>query len=508
MPVMQKGDPPGAGSAPGSKASPGRLAAVWAGLPTRARLILVVLAIDVIAAILSCGVIVATARRAVQVEMKATRTTVEPLVSDTISLAKDLTPDALLHSLDLRFQGLRHVRVSIFDAQGRRAGYFVRQPRRETHEAPDWFVALIKPVPQQHELPIEIGNVRIGTAVITTEPLDEIDEVWSYAKSLALASLLLNLSVLVALSVAFGRVLKPLEGVAEGLTQLERHDYTARLAPPNSRELSVIAERFDSLAEALGDARAANGRLTRQLLTAQDDERRRIALELHDEFGPCLFALEANAASVARIAEGPSEPDRGKLVARAGEISGIVAQVQARNRELLNALRPHGLGQVPLAECLGLLIRDFSRRHPATRFEGEFRTLARGYGDVVDLTVFRCVQESMTNAVRHGEARRVWTEVRDQPAAPREAPPAQRALFITVRDDGAGFSADHGVGLGLSGMRERVEALDGRFDLDKTGPGAVVRIVIPIEPQEAADPEPAADDALPSPGSLPSSVTA
>ena len=503
MPVMQKDAPLAAG--PGAVA-PGRLAAFWAGLPTRARLILVVLAIDVVAAILSCGVIVVTARRAVQVEMKATRTTVEPLVSDTISLARDLTPDALLHALDLRFQVLRHVRVSIFDARGRRAGYLLQHRRSDAHEAPAWFVALIKPVPEQHELPIDVGNVRIGTAVITTEPLDEIDEVWNYAKSLALASLLLNLAVLVALYVAFGRVLKPLEGVAAGLTQLERHDYTARLAPPNSRELSVIAERFNSLAGALGEARAANGRLTRQLLTAQDDERRRIALELHDAFGPCLFALEANAASVARIAEGPSEPDRGKLVARAGEISGIVAQVQARNRELLNALRPHGLGQVPLAECLALLIRDFSRRHPMTRFEGEFRTLARGYGDVVDLTVFRCVQESMTNAVRHGDARRVWAEVREAAASGAGAP-ALRAVSITVRDDGAGFSADHGVGLGLSGMRERVEALDGRFELDKAGPGAVVRIVIPIEP-ETADPDPAADDALPAPGSLPSSVTA
>lgn len=62
------------------------------------------------------------------------------------------------------------------------------------------------------------------------------------------------------------------------------------------------------MAQALAETRAANSRLNRQLLSAQDDERRRTALELHDEFGPCLFALEANAASVIRMAEAEAPP--------------------------------------------------------------------------------------------------------------------------------------------------------------------------------------------------------
>lgn len=450
----------------------------WAGRSTRTHLIAVVLLIDAVAALVSCAVIVLNARAAVKVETRASMATVEQLVADTISLSQNPNADSLLRTLDLRFQALRHVRVAVQDASGAPVAVRIAGLRPERHVAPRWFAALIAPEPQTHTLPIESGGQRIGAARITTEPLDEIDEVWGYAVSLSLTSLAINLAMLAALYVALGRILAPLARLAEGLTQWERHDYTARLAAPTSRETAAIATRFNKVAEALTAARAANGRLNRQLLTAQDDERRRTALELHDEFGPCLFALEANAASMTRLVERDGVPDRARLAERAGDISLIVGQVQTLNRDLLNRLRPHALGEVPLPECLNLLIRDFSRRHPGTVFTGTFEGLGRGYGDVVDLTVFRCIQESMTNAVRHGAARTVTAHAEETGGR----------LAISVTDDGVGPAEDHGIGLGLSGMRERVDALGGRFTLDKGAPGAVVRITIPVEPEPGQPP--------------------
>ncbi|MDR7038299.1 two-component system sensor histidine kinase UhpB [Methylobacterium sp. BE186] len=469
---------PSAGTAPTISPRESRLASLWAGLSTRTRLIAVVLAIDVVAALVSCAVIVLNARAAVTVETQASLATVELLVADTIRLAEDSPPDRLLQTLDLRFQALRHVRVSVLDESGRKVGVGLTRFRSDRHIAPRWFAQMIAPGIQQHVLPIVASGRRIGTAQIVTEPLDEIDEVWGYAVALSVTTFCINVAMLVALYLALGRVLAPLGSLADGLTQLERHDYTARLEPPRSRELAVIAERFNGVAEALTEVRAANGRLNRQLLTAQDDERRRTALELHDEFGPCLFALEANAASVSRIALAPSGPDREKLAARAADISMIVGQVQTLNRDLLNRLRPHALGQVPLTECLNLLLRDFARRHPATGFSGDFDGLARGYGDLVDLTVFRCIQESMTNAVRHGQAAHVSAVARETES---------RSIEISVRDDGTGVKPDHTVGLGLSGMRERVGALGGTFELDNAAPGTVVRITIPADAERGEE---------------------
>lgn len=461
-PIIPDSSPPSVSA--GMPASP------WAGLATRTRLIVVVVAIDVLAALVSCGIIVLNARSAVSVEMKASLATVELLVADTIEPSQAASPESLLRTLALRVQDLRHVRVALIDAEGRQVNLATARLQRERHLAPGWFAALIAPPIERHEMPIVVRSDRIGTARITTQPLDEIDEVWGYAVSLSVTSLLLNLAVLAALYLALGRVLAPLERLAEGLTQIERQDYAVRLPPSGSREVAVITARFNRVAEALDEARAAKGRLNRQLLTAQDDERRRTALELHDEFGPCLFALEANAASVGRMADAPDPPDRARLAARAQDIGAIVAQVQTLNRDLLNRLRPHGLGQVPLAGCLDLLLRDFSRRHPGTAFTGAFEGLAAGYGDLVDLTVFRCIQESMTNAVRHGDAARVAAEAGE----------ARGRLGIVVRDDGVGIAPGHRIGLGLSGMRERVEALEGDFRLDMASPGTAVRISIPI----------------------------
>lgn len=448
----------------------------WSGWSTRARLIAVVLLIDLLAAAISCGIVVLNARSAVRVETRASLETVESLVADTISLSDTASTETLLQALDLRFRVLRHVRVAVLDAGGRRVG--TAEPRHRTdREAPTWFADLILPPIERHSLPIAVGGRTLGTAQITTQPLDEIEEIWGYARALSLTTFFINLAMLVALYLALGRILAPLRRLGDALTQLEHHDYTARLEPPGTPELAVIAERFNKVAGALAQTRSANASLNQKLLTAQDDERRRTALELHDDFGPCLFALEANAASIARIATSAGEVDRGKLAARAAEIGTIVGQVQGVNRALLNRLRPHGLGQAPLATCLDLLLRGFGERHPGTAFVGRFDGIARGYGDLVDLTIFRCVQESVTNAVRHGGARRV------------EAAAAQKGgvVHVEIRDDGTGLPAEHRIGLGLSGMRERVEALQGTFTLDNAAPGAIVRIAIPAPPDRSRE---------------------
>ncbi len=448
----------------------------WSGWSTRARLIAVVLLIDALAAVVSCGVIVLNARSAVRVETRASLATVESLVADTIRLSERAPPDTLLETLDLRFQTLRHVRVAVIDAEGDRIGG-AGPERRPSREAPAWFADLIMPPIERHSLPIAAAGRVLGSAQITTQPMDEIDEIWGYARALSLTTLLINAAMLVALYLALGRVLAPLRRLGAALMQLEHHDYTARLEPPGTRELAVIAERFNKVAEALVLVRSANARLNQKLLTAQDDERRRTALELHDEFGPCLFALEANAASIARIAANATEVDRKKLAARAAEISTIVGQVQGVNRELLNRLRPHGLGQAPLATCLDLLLRNFGDRYPGITFTGRFDGLARGYDDLIDLTVFRCIQESATNAVRHGAATHVEAVAEERDGE----------VLVEICDDGTGIPAEHTTGLGLSGMRERVEALQGTFTLDNAGPGAIVRIAIPVPPERARE---------------------
>jgi two-component system sensor histidine kinase UhpB len=273
-------------------------------------------------------------------------------------------------------------------------------------------------------------------------------------------------------------VLDPLTGVGRGLADLEQRNYRVRLPRPPAQELAAITERFNALAEALDAARAENLRLNERLITAQDDERRRTAMELHDEVGPSLFGLKANAGSIETAVGALPEETRRSVQARVGDILAIIEHLQTINRSLLNRLRPMALGHVPLRDLLSELVRERAGQNPQIAFSLSADKLMRSYGDSIDLTIYRCVQESLTNAIRHAQARHVGIEVGEAAQGPSGS---DHALKLTVRDDGRGIDPTTPIGFGLRGMQERVQGLGGSYKVEGTsGRGTCVRIAIPV----------------------------
>jgi two-component system sensor histidine kinase UhpB len=338
--------------------------------------------------------------------------------------------------------------------------------------APAWFEALIAPPVERRELPIVANEQRIGSVLITGVADDEITEAWESFVALAAVGAGLNIAVIALLFVLFGRVLAPLTGLARGLGDLEGRNYQVRLARPDARELGAIADRFNSLAQALDTLRAENNELNRRLITAQDDERRHTALELHDEVGPCLFGLKANAASIASLADERADTPTAE---RARDMLGIIDHLQTINRSLLNRLRPMALGHVPLGDLLCEVVRERARQHPELAIAFTSGVLLPSYGEPIDLTIYRCVQESLTNAIRHAQAARVDVTCGEVAAGDL---PGQ--LNLQIQDDGRGIDPASPMGHGLRGMQERVQALSGRFLVESaSGGGTRVHIAIP-----------------------------
>jgi two-component system sensor histidine kinase UhpB len=326
---------------------------------------------------------------------------------------------------------------------------------------------------------------------IISEPRDEIAEVWGNTVALAAVAVMTVLAIVAILYWVLGRVLDPLTALGTGLRGLERRDYRLRLRRPKVLEFAAIVDRFNALAGALDAVRTENLALNRRLITAQDDERRRTALELHDEVGPSLFGLKANVASIARAAAGPPEAAAGTVAERVQDLTAIIDHLQGINRGMLNRLRPMALGHVPLADIIAGLVRDRAREHPHIVFTHDVGQLDRSYDDTVDLTVYRCVQESLTNAIRHANAKSVDVKVAVSGGDACSAQPGRgESLELTVRDDGFGIPPGQAPGFGLRGMQERVQALGGDFAIE-TGSGeagsggARVRIVIPLPPRPA-----------------------
>jgi two-component system sensor histidine kinase UhpB len=437
---------------------------LWYDRPVRTQLLIAVGVINLLAAFLAGAVSILNTRTATQVEIEASLEVAQRFVAATMKdLAAQDRLGELNEQLPLQLKHLRHVRIMFMD--------------------PTWFARLVRPQLVGRAVRI-VAIDHSNPVVIVGEPADEIAEAWHDFSSLALVWLVLNALTLGVLYWVLGRVLDPLAHLSKGMLSLEDGHYATRLGLPKVKELAVITERFNTLASALDTARDENSRLYRQLITVQEEERREIANELHDEAGPCLFGITANASSIQNFADQLPEGRPGEMISRrVGEILSITERLKLLNRALLKKLRPGPLGRVKLSELLDELVAGFQRRHPDTNISISFGTLADSYGEAIDLTLYRCIQEGITNAIRHGKAGALAIDVLEE-AAPRKNGGKQRRkrLSLTLSDDGKGIAPATPKGFGLTTMTERVRSLGGTCEIESApAKGTIIHVEIPIE---------------------------
>ncbi|WP_309391726.1 histidine kinase [Chelatococcus sambhunathii] len=466
--------------------------AVAGRVSLRTRILLLLATVNLACAAAAAVVTLLNAREATRVEIASSLDTASRLVRETVTrLERDMGRLRTISDVQGAVPPVRHARIVVRDALGaaiasREADASLKE--RASADAPRWFASLIEPAPSSISIPVLIRGERAGSVVVYGDAADEIAEVWEDIFSLALLFVVLNALALAVFAVLLGRVLSPLAKLADGMTDLRVGRLDRRLETPRSRELASIVERFNALGQALAAERATNGRMSWRMVTIQDDERRQIAKELHDELGPCLFGLRSNLASLEReLLSGP-HPVAPAAAERLDAMTELAERLSGMNRRLLGRLRPMALGAAPLAEVLAGLIADFKRHHPERRIELVTRELADSYGEAVDLTVYRAVQEGVTNAIRHAACARIAVTVelgRDERGA--------SAVLIRILDDGGGVTEPAPAGFGLIGLGERLRALGGSFHLHNVPAGAALDVVVPLshvqnnrlEPQSA-----------------------
>jgi two-component system sensor histidine kinase UhpB len=446
----------------------------------RTQLVLALSALMAMASVIGGGITVLHARKATHIEINAAMELAEALVRDAIPFVQQSnSPERALASIPDQVGSVRHVRLSVTSDSHSSSLLPDKSHKDFRHSeartpAPDWFTRLIAPPFESREVPIFVNEKQLGAIVIASEPGDEIAEVWENATSLAGVALLTGIISIIVLYIVFGRVLAPLRSLAEGLRYLGLSDYRVRLPQPKARELSTIAQRFNSLASALETMMVKNRKLSTRLVTVQDDERRQTALDLHDEVGPYLFGLKANATSIANSSKGSV------VEIRAHEMLAMIDALQSINRRVLARLRPMALGQVPLGELLSSLIEERGRQFPDMSIAYSSNGLCNSYGESIDVTVYRCVQESLTNVIRHAGAQQARVTVAHESDCNVDQQTFSR-LILTIADDGCGIKSHASKGVGIQGMQERVEALGGNCQIDgATDHGTTVRIEIPL----------------------------
>ncbi len=403
------------------------------------------------------------ARHSVATEMNKALEAGDHEVDNALLSLPQTGVDAYLTRLVRSFDGNRHVEVLLMDRGHMVLASHVAPP----DSAPQWFIAVLHiPVFSRQDFSPRLKDRML---LVRTDARNEIGEVWAEFRDGALILLLFSLMVTGLLHLVMTRTARALGKLGIGFDTVGGGNYAARLTETGPREISHLARAFNHMAERLGRLEAANHRLGTQMLAIQEEERADLARDLHDEMGPFLFAMRVDAQGIAGEAEKAGQT---AIRDRARAIGDAITHIQAHVRRILKQLQPADLSDVGLAQAIANLVTFWQRHHPDIVITLNITDAGAGFSADIDAAIYRLVQEGLTNAARHGDARHVWVTI---------AVTGGR-ICVTLDDDGGGFAsnAGEGGGMGLKGMRERLAGLSGSLALtNRTGGGARLKAEIP-----------------------------
>ena len=245
----------------------------------------------------------------------------------------------------------------------------------------------------------------------------------------------------------------------------------------------LVESRTADLQEAMEQARIADAERRRLLARSNrqlEDERKRIAVEIHDHLNASLIGLRSKAQHIGEISAAMSGPTAREVHVTATEITDTIAALYKSARDLIKQLRPEIIDVLGLRGALEEMTREYNQLVPAIRFVLQVPPDFPAMRGEVAIVAYRLVQEALSNVVKHSSASRVEISL--------TAPPGNGDVLIAVRDDGVGFhvATVASGSLGLAGMRERVAGLGGKMRLrSKPGHGTRVTFRLPLATTDA-----------------------
>jgi signal transduction histidine kinase len=293
-------------------------------------------------------------------------------------------------------------------------------------------------------------------------------------------SLMAPLTVVVAalmsgLAITFGLryVVRPLQALDREATRVAWGDFSAVSEPVGGvQEIEDLRRTLESMAGQIQHYQSGMRDYIAAVTTAQEEERKRLARELHDETVQSLIALGHRVEMVQKALD----KDPAQARQRLAELRELAGDIQAEVRRFSRALRPlylEDLGFVPALEMLAQEMGRGEGLEVSVEVRGEVRRLAPD----LELTAYRVAQEGLNNVARHAEARTAWLTISF----------AEDGLTLRVRDDGRGFQppvnpADltHAGHFGLMGIRERALLLGGWMEIhSRPGEGTTLEVFLP-----------------------------
>jgi len=322
-----------------------------------------------------------------------------------------------------------------------------------------------------------MGKVLIGFSLsIMQEAISK-----SRTRGITIAIIEIILTVLVTVLIGLG-LTRRLGLLSHAAAQVEAGDYSVvvpaeiddevgKTAMAFNRMVAVVSTRTQQLENEELRSRqllAENRQLIHSSLMVQEEERKNLSRELHDEMGQCLTAIQADAELIRDLSSGGDK----KIETSADAILDVSSRVYGVVHSMMHRLRPGILDNLGLVEALKDEIAAWDTRSTHTEYVFNYSGELHALGERINITLYRVVQECLTNISKHASANMVKiTLVNDN-----------KKILLTVADDGVGFEKNFSSNrLGLIGIRERVKSLSGQLEIESApGKGVVITIKIPV----------------------------
>ena len=330
---------------------------------------------------------------------------------------------------------------------------------------PDWFVHLLAVPEFKAAFPVMIEGKQVGDIVFAPDMSADIYEKWIGFLAIACSGVVLMLLTAAIAHFTARSALRPLQNLGDGLTRMRTGDYEQLILPTGPPEVRQSAQEANELARTLHHLSQDNRNLLRRIVSLQDDERHDMARELHDELGPLLFGIRAN--TVALLEAIP--PGNASLKGAAEGILQSVETLQHANRRVLDRLRPLYIEELGLEKSIQTLLQNTRTQAPDMKVTSQIDAGLNTVEGLLSLTVYRVIQEAVTNVLRHAKASSMHVAAEFN----------GREVMVEISDDGIGFPANRRFGRGLTGMLERVRALSGTLELLREAGRTTVRCRLP-----------------------------
>ena len=349
------------------------------------------------------------------------------------------------------------------------------------HSWPGWFDAFYRWIfapGQSIKQQLNYAGKHYGYVVALPSVDIAIDNAWQDVRKLMGLAVFTVVSLSVLLYFAIGYALRPGRVIIQGLEKMKTDEFAFRLPDFFITEWQYTGQAINQLAVNLQTNLAERKALALKLVDVQEQERKYLARELHDEFGQSLAGLSAVASLITQLAEKDYPP-----LAKQGEkVSDITAYMMSLLRDMLIRLRPSDFDELGLIDSLKAMVDGWNSQsggqtHYQLEVIGDFTDL----NDTLPVNIFRMLQECLTNIAKHSKASNALIIL--QHISTNTETIVSDHILLKVEDDGiaSDLTFIKRSGIGLLGLQERVDALGGILQFKTLTPsGLAIYIDIPL----------------------------